>query len=150
MKKKEERNETLLRYNLQTLVKEKCRMPSAFKDDICTFKAKLELIDRERYRGALVRARAHRLIAGETPTKRALSLEEQNARRNEMTEIEYGGVVTRGKAEIERAFYDYYSTLFAQTSVQTERFKKSFCLVFVFVLTTEQKKCWGNPLQSRP
>lgn len=124
MKKK--RNETLLRYNLQTLIKEQCRMPGAFKDDICTLKAKLELIDRERYRGALVRARAGRLIAGETPTKRALGLEKRIARRNEIAEIEYSGALTREKEEIERVFYDYYSTLYAHTSVQTERFKKEF------------------------
>lgn len=122
----EKRNETLLRCSLQTLIREDGKMPGTFRDDICTLKAKLELIDRERYRGALVRARAGRLMAGETPTKRALGLEKRNARRNEIVEIEYGGVVSREGSEIERAFYDYYSTLFAHTSVQTECFKNEF------------------------
>lgn len=54
------------------MVAEESRSPGEFKDEIRATKAKLKLIDAERYRGALVRARAERMIAGEMPTTRAL------------------------------------------------------------------------------
>lgn len=73
--------EKLLRSNLQTLVKEECRRPGVFREDILFLEIKLEQLDKERYHGALVRARADRLIAGETPTKRALSMEKKYAHR---------------------------------------------------------------------
>ncbi|CAN7976931.1 unnamed protein product, partial [Ixodes persulcatus] len=107
IKNEESRNETVLRNSLQILIKEEGKTPGYFKDDICSLKAKLELIDKERYRGALVRARAGKVIAGETPTKRALGLEKRNARRNDIAEIDCGGTVSSDQSDIERAFYEY-------------------------------------------
>lgn len=75
IKNEEKKMEKAIRSKLLTLVKEECRSPGVFKDDILFLKEKLELLDRDRYRGALVRARADRLIAGELPTKRALGME---------------------------------------------------------------------------
>ncbi|CAN7951068.1 unnamed protein product, partial [Ixodes pacificus] len=112
IKRDERKNEMFLRNNLQTLLKEECRMPGAFKDDISSLKDKLEILDRERYRGAIVRARAERWATGEAPTKRALSLEKSYARRNDITEIERDGAVTSDKEEIESAFFEYYNRLF--------------------------------------
>ena len=40
-------------------------------------KSKLELIDVEKYKGAIVRARSDKLWMGEAPTKRALSDEKK-------------------------------------------------------------------------
>ncbi|CAN7942221.1 unnamed protein product, partial [Ixodes hexagonus] len=95
------KNEALMRSNLQMLLKEECRAPGVFKDAISSLKERLELLDRDRYRGALVRARADRLIKGEVPTKRALGTEKRYARRNEIAEIERDGSVTCDSAEIE-------------------------------------------------
>lgn len=126
IKNEEKKIEKVLRLNLEMLVKEECRMPGACKDDICSVKEKLEILDKERYRGALVRARAERFITGEAPTKRALSLEKRYARRNEITEVECDGAVTSDRVEIERAFFDYYCTLFAASPVDVESFKRDF------------------------
>lgn len=54
----------MLRNILQKLTLEEGRMPGVFKDDIAQIKHKLELIDEERYRGALVRARAEQWAVG--------------------------------------------------------------------------------------
>lgn len=134
-----------MRSNLLTLVKEECRSPGVFKDDILFLKEKLELIDRDRYRGALVRARADRLIAGELPTKRALGMEKKYARRNEIAEIEHDGVVTSDGAEIERAFFDYYSALFSSNPVNLEGFKSDF-LAFMPRLDDETKSILEGPI----
>lgn len=126
IKYEEKKNEKLMCSNLQAMVEEECRLPGASKDDILSLKGKLELLDRERYRGALIRARAVRLIAGEAPTKRALGMEEKHARHNEIAEIEKDGTVTSDSVEIERAFFDYYSTLFSYNPVNVEGFKSEF------------------------
>lgn len=51
------------------------KQPGTCTEEMRTVKQKLEAIDTERYRGAIVRARAQRLLAGEMPTKRAFGLE---------------------------------------------------------------------------
>lgn len=85
----ERKRETLLRRNLAMLIEEESRSPGVFKSDISTVKAQLEVLDKERYHGALVRARARKLFLGEAPSKRALSAEKRYANRNEIAEIEY-------------------------------------------------------------
>lgn len=126
IKKNKQKQERFLRSNLQTMVAEESRAPGTFKDEIRATKAKLELIDAERYHAALVRARAERMIAGETPTKRALGAEKRYARRNEITEIEYKGRVSSEKVDIERAFFEHYSTLFSRSPVELAKFEREF------------------------
>ncbi|CAN7951613.1 unnamed protein product [Ixodes pacificus] len=131
LKNENRKNETLMRSNLQMLIKEECRAPGAFKDAISFLKERLELLDTlsekkvDRYHGALVRARADRMIKGEVPTKRALGTEKRYARRNEIAEIERDGSVTSDKAEIERAFFDHYRALFAEFTPSTSNALKA-------------------------
>ncbi|KAH6919798.1 hypothetical protein HPB50_029214 [Hyalomma asiaticum] len=49
---------------------EECGMPGAFIDDIRALKRKIEQFDIERYRGAMVRARAEMLLTKGAPSKR--------------------------------------------------------------------------------
>lgn len=145
IKNEEKKMEKGMRLTLEMLVKEECRTPGAFKDDILTLKEKLEQIDRDRYRGALVRARADRLIAGEAPTKRALGMGKKYARRNDIAEIEQNGSITSDSVEIERAFFDYYSALFSYTPVNVDRFKSDF-LAFMPKLGDETKSVLEGPI----
>lgn len=126
IKYEETKKERMLRNILQKLTLEEGRMPGVFKDDIAQIKHKLELIDEERYRGALVRARAEQWAVGEAPTKRALGIEKAHARRNQIKEITYMGKVTSEKSEIDNAFYEYYQALFALKAVDAESFKRDF------------------------
>ncbi|KAH6944044.1 hypothetical protein HPB50_001417 [Hyalomma asiaticum] len=101
-------------------------MPGVFIDDIRALKRKIEQFDIERYRGAMVRARAERLITKEAPSKRALGSEKWHARRNQIVEIDCDGEVSDTAEHIERAFYEHYSDLFTDCSVDAERFQKEF------------------------
>lgn len=120
------KQEALLRANLEALLAEECIKPGEYKNDIRTVKQKLEAIDTERYRGALVRARAEKITAGEMPSKRALGLEKWHARRNDIVEIENNGTITRDTNIIETVFFQYYSELFAKHEVNYEIFKRDF------------------------
>lgn len=93
----EKERELLLRENLQQLVAEECAHAGTLLEDIKNIKQKLELIDKERYRGAMIRARAEHLSAGETPTKRALGAEKKYASKNEIRAIEYKGMLYTSK-----------------------------------------------------
>lgn len=62
-------------------------MPGEFTAEIRKVKQKLDALETERYPRAMVRARAERIIADETPTKRALSTEKWYARRNHIAEV---------------------------------------------------------------
>lgn len=66
------------------LLIEESAKPGEFAQEIRNVKNQIEAIDAERYRGAVVRARAEKLWLGETPTKRALGDEKRYARRNEI------------------------------------------------------------------
>lgn len=130
MKYEEKRKEAWLRSSLDVFVKEECKSPGMFKDDILTLKAQLEVIDRERYHGAIVRARAERFLLGEAPTKRALSSEKRYARRNVIAEIVSDGVVYNDQSNIERCFCEHYEKLFARHPVDVVKFKEEFiCLM---------------------
>ncbi|CAN7988790.1 unnamed protein product [Ixodes hexagonus] len=87
IKREERKVENGLRADLQRLHVEEGRTPGLFKDDITSIKAKLEQIEEERYKGAIVRARAERLLLGEAPTKRALVFEKKYASGNQIAEI---------------------------------------------------------------
>lgn len=64
--------EKTLRSNIEKLIREECNAPGRFSEDIRKTKQKLEALDDERYRGALMKARVDRLAGGKAPTKRAL------------------------------------------------------------------------------
>lgn len=76
---------------LEKFAKLECMQPGAYQQDMRAVKKKLEVFDEDRFRGALVRARAERLSCGETPTKRALGLEKKHSRRKQIEAIEYEG-----------------------------------------------------------
>lgn len=118
--------EMTLRTNLKKLTTLESRMPGVFKDDIRQTKQKIELIDQDRYRGALVRARAEHWASGETPTKRALGMEKAHAKRNHIDEINWKGRTTSDTHEIESAFFEYYQALFAFQAADIEGFRKDF------------------------
>ncbi|KAH7955609.1 hypothetical protein HPB52_001711 [Rhipicephalus sanguineus] len=56
---------------------------------------------------------ANDLVAGETPTKRALGLEKAQGRRNHIDKVYCNGTLASDKETIERAFFAYYQSLFA-------------------------------------
>lgn len=118
--------ETSLRELLKTLTEQEGKQPGVYKDDIWQTKQKLEILDEERYHGALVRARAVQAIAGERPTKRALGLEKAHARRNHISQIDWNGETSEDNKHIERAFFEHYQSLFAFRSADIESFKREF------------------------
>lgn len=126
IKHKQESVEKVLRANLGTFISEECRQPGTFTEDISTIKQKLELIDREKYEGAVVRARSERLMGGEFPTKRALGLEKSRAHLNEIAKVEWKNAVITDKEGIQRAFYEYYSALYSCIEVDVDTFKNKF------------------------
>lgn len=126
IKHEQTKDERLLRENLCTLIKEESAAPGAFKDDICAVKRKLEHINTERYRGALVRARAEHMLHLESPSKRAIAMEKRHSTRNEIEEIEFNGRITKEKTEIEQVFYEHYCRLFSYNAVDINNFKREF------------------------
>lgn len=63
---------------------------------------------------------------GEIPTKRAIGAERKYASKNEVSEIEYGGVVSSDKQIIERAFVDYYKELFSYRAPKKDGFQSLY------------------------
>lgn len=122
----EKQKETELRTLLRTLLKQEARAPGKWIEDIRKTKQKLELIDEDRYRGALVRARAEDTAAGEAPSKRALGFEKANAQRNHIDQIDWGGILAADNDHIKAAFNAHYQTLFASHTVDAITFKNKF------------------------
>lgn len=111
LEKKEEKD---LRSLLMELTKEETRTPGYFSEDIRNIKAKIEKLEVEKYKGAAIRARVERLLVGEQPTKRALADEKSYARKHEIRQIEYGGMMKMAQSDIKKAFTEYYTTLFSR------------------------------------
>lgn len=122
----ERRNESALRTMLKRLIELESRTPGAFKDDVRKIKQKLQVIDEEKYRGAVVRARAEALTAGEVPTKRALRLEKTYASRNQIHEIEWNGNLVMDNFSIADVFFQHYQALFSLRKVDVPKFKNAF------------------------
>lgn len=97
-----------------------------FTKEIREVKNKLEVIDIEKYRGAIVRARAERLWLGETPTKRSLSDEKGYAQKNEIKAIRYNNVVSRDSAVVERAFFEHYKELLGTEKQGSKDYELTF------------------------
>uniref|UniRef100_L7LZ86 exodeoxyribonuclease III n=1 Tax=Rhipicephalus pulchellus TaxID=72859 RepID=L7LZ86_RHIPC len=86
----EKRKEKELKAILEKLLKHEYRAPGKWIDDIRKVKQKIEQLDVERYRGAIVRARAEDTAAGEMPSKRALCLEKARAENEPYTRNRMG------------------------------------------------------------
>lgn len=121
-RKKEEDLQTQLKF----LLSQECAAPGTFNKQIKEVKNALEVIDIERYRGAMIRARAERLWSNETPTKRALGEEKRYAKRNEITRIRCGNVVTDDSDLIEREFVQHYRGLFSRQNWFKDDFENKF------------------------
>ncbi|KAH8027940.1 hypothetical protein HPB51_011170 [Rhipicephalus microplus] len=118
--------QTELRLLVDKLLMHECRAPGKWSEDIRKVKQKLEQLDEERYRGALVRARAADTAAGEIPSKRALGLEKARGERNFVREIGRGGTVLTDPEGITKAFTDHYRELFALHEANSVSFQTEF------------------------
>lgn len=76
----------------------------------------MEAIDTEKYRAAVIRARAERLWFDGTPNKRAIEDEKRYARINEIRQINYRDDVTSDMNMIPQAFTEHYRKLFESFS----------------------------------
>lgn len=108
-------------------------------------KTELELIDAEKYKGAIIRARAEKLWFGERPTKRALCDEKRYATQNEIKAVEYEGRVTQDRATIQQAFYEHYRDLLGRKRDFDEGFKQHF-LPLMPKLESEIKTSLEEPI----
>lgn len=126
LKSRERQKEKDLQCQLHFLLAIESAQPGKYTKEIREVKSQLELIDIDNYRGAVIRARANKLWAGETPTKRSLSDEKRYAARNEVSAIQYGKEVTREGNIIERAFTEYYRGLLGRKISVEEGFKAEF------------------------
>ncbi|CAN7976925.1 unnamed protein product [Ixodes persulcatus] len=104
--------ERSLNADLQALSRAECLAPSTCLKDLESVKERLEQLHQERYRGAVVRARAEKYLMGEQPTKRALADEKRYALRNEIAEIDVHGVTRTSPSSIQQAFVAHYRQLF--------------------------------------
>lgn len=138
-------DEKKLQSQLQALVKEESVKPGSFTEEIKNTKNKLELLDKEKYRGAIIRSRTEKLWMGETPTKRALSDEKQYARRKEVKEIMYNGRLTKEKSQIMNAFVDHYRDLLGKRIPMASGFSEDF-LSLVPKLDDETKRSLEAPI----
>lgn len=107
-----DKEENLLRADLKRLLKLESEYPGIYINDIKTTKNSLSAIETEKYKGAVVRARAEKYLLGEQPTKRALGREKHYASKKRVCEIEYRGSLSSKDEVIEQAFVEYYSQLF--------------------------------------
>lgn len=118
--------QSVLENNLRALMQEECLTPGTCSEDIRSVKSELESIDKERFQGALIRARAQKFLLDEAPTKRALSTEKRYVSQNNINEISYNGRMTCDDAEIRTAFYHFYRSLFSSHTVDLQKFKDDF------------------------
>lgn len=81
------KEERVMQQYLLDLLKTECDNPGINATEIKEIKAKLDKYQRERYRGAVVRARADKFLLGEQPTSRALADEKKFALLKEISAI---------------------------------------------------------------
>lgn len=125
LKFNERKEEKELRNLLLLLTAEEAKAPGLFSDDIRSVKAKIENLEVEKYKGAAIRARSERLLAGEAPTKRSMADEKRHARSKEIPVIIDEGLEKRDQVEIENVFVKHYRNLFAYKPPQ-EGFESRF------------------------
>lgn len=148
LRHRETQNERELQCQLDFLLSAESTQPGKMTKEIRQVKSQLELIDAERYRGAVIRARTERLWAGEIPTRRSLADEKRYARQNEIKEIEYKNTVTDDKKIIERAFVEHYRDLLGKRRHIKEGFQSVF-LPLMPTLDDEVKTSLEAPISTR-
>lgn len=126
IKREKRKEEELLKHNFTALLEEEAKSPGTFSEDIRKARHKLEVFDIERYKGAIIRARAEKLLVGEAPTKRSLGEEKRYARKNTIEEIHHNGVVYTDNKGIENVFSNYYRDLFKRSEVDIGMFREKF------------------------
>lgn len=89
-------------------------------------KAQLELVDKGKYHGALVRTRVEKVLLGEAPKKRALCSEKKYAQINAIEEIQSEIVLYNDQASIKRCFRTFYDKQFARHAIDVVAFKDEF------------------------
>lgn len=99
-------------------------MPGRAFQDLEVVKDQLEEPHRERYRGAIVRARSEKYLMGEQSNKQPLAEEKRYALCNELEEIYYNGVTSTGPSAIEKVFVCNF--LMARFEVERTPFLLSF------------------------
>lgn len=99
----------------------------------------LEVIDAERYKAAVIRARSERLWMGEIPNKRAMSDEKRHASRNEIQQIRLQNEVTSDASSIEKAFVEHYRELFGNVTPSGLAFESEFMSEMQGWMTTLEK-----------
>lgn len=122
----EKEKEKELHSQLHFLLGAESKQPGTFTKQIREVKNKLEVIDIEKYRGAIVRARAERLWLGETPSKRSLSDEKGFAQKNEIKAIRYKNEVSNDSEVVERAFFEHYKELLGCAKQGSTEFEEIF------------------------
>lgn len=126
LRREEKRKEKELQCQLDFYLTMESSCPGIFAKGIKEVKVQLESVDQEKYRGAVIRARAERLWCGENPTKRALSDEKSYASRNEIRAITYRNEIVRENEYIQRAFHEHYSELLGSERELAEGFENHF------------------------
>lgn len=126
LRSNEKQQEKELKSTLDFMTTVESTNPGHFSKEIRDLKSKLEVIDENKYRGAMVRARAERLWLGETPTKRALGEEKRQAVKKEIKEIRYKNEATRDKELIKKAFVECYQRLLSPKIKDTVAFRNDF------------------------
>lgn len=104
----ERKTENELRHQLDVLIGLENAQPGKWSNEIRDVKSKLEVMDTDKYRAAMIRARAEKLWAGEQPNKRALGDEKRYAAKNEIRQIYFRNETTCDKESIESAFVEHY------------------------------------------
>lgn len=126
LRREEKKKEVEMQTNLNFYLCLENNSPGRYTKEIKEIKSQLELVEAERYKGAVIRARAEKLWCGEQPTKRSLGDERAYASRNEITAVTYGSVVVRDKETIRRAFYEHYCELLGHEPIREEGFDNEF------------------------
>lgn len=104
--------ERKLEEDLKLLCQLECDNPGVGMKDIDYIKAQINEICEDRFRGAVVQARADRFLFGERPMRRALSGKIKYALSKEINTLECGPIVSADKVAIEATFVQHYKLLF--------------------------------------
>lgn len=141
----ERKAENELRHQLDVLIGLENAQPGKWSNEIRDVKSKLETIDSDKYRAAMIRARAEKLWAGEQPNKRALGDEKRYAAKNEIRQINFRNETTCDKESIESAFVEHYSDLFGRKRQTEPGFANGF-LVHMPRLEDENRTRLEEPI----
>ncbi|KAH9359850.1 hypothetical protein HPB48_002449 [Haemaphysalis longicornis] len=101
-------------------------LPGSFTSVIKSVKMEIEAKDAEKYKGAAIRARGEKLLAGEQPTKRALADQKSYARKQEISRTVYCGAIKEEPKAIMNAFTEHYMELFENKAPPKGGFETEF------------------------